>query len=146
MLIKESPSQKRLRVIYIILISLETAFQFFQAAGFAITMEFMRPYATALFVFSLMFIVSAILAGLKKYLPSGILTLIAGVGVAAVGYILTHPVIEADKYYISGIDEGVFWTHYAHALLLVAPAVILTVNEIKRKKLEEESKTYEKQF
>ena len=146
MQIKETSTQRILRTAYIFLISLETAFQLFQAAGFALIKEFLRPYALALAVFSVFFIVSAILAGLKKYLPSGIFTLIASFGIAAVGYMLTHPVIEADEYYISGIDEGVFWTHYSHALLLILPAIILIINEIRRKKLEEDAKPYEKQF
>lgn len=145
-MIKESAGQKKLRLVFIILTSLEAAFQLFQAAGFALIKEFLRPYATALAIFAVALIISAILSGLKKYLASGILTAISSFGTATVGYILTHPVIEADKNYISGIDEGVFWTHYSHALLLILPAILLVINEIKRKKLEEDLMPYEKQF
>ena len=135
-----------MRIVFIVLTSLEAAFQLFQAAGFALIREFLRPYATALALFSLFLILSAVLSGLKKYLASGIFTLISVFGIATVGYILTHPVIEADKLYISGIDEGVFWTHYSHALLLILPALFLFLNELKRRKLEEDAKPYEKQF
>lgn len=142
----ETRGQKITRSVFVILTAAAILFQLFQAAGFAVNYQFMRPYATALLIFSGLLLAALILSLCKKYLLSLIGTAVGTVGIAAVGYMLTHPITETDGLYISGVPEAAFWKNFAPCLLLIIPAVMLFVNELRRRKLEEETRPYEKQF
>jgi len=126
--------------------ALVAAFELFQAAGFAVLHDYMRPYALTIMLLALSVIAAMILAKFRSYTASLVLTAIGSIGLSAVGYALTHPVKLTDEYYVSGLDTAIFWKFFAPSLLLLIPAAALVILNLKRKKTEYDARPYEKQF
>lgn len=146
----EKPAWKRVRTIFIIILFAVSVFELLHGAFLSLTAQYMRPYATAVVIFSVFFLLSAVVYLIKphslfKYVVSLVFVAVGSIGMAATGYILTHPVVT-DDYYITGVSEGTFWKLYAPCLILIFPAVAVMINELRRRRLEEENRPYEKQF
>lgn len=145
-LTKPSQTEKLLRLVFLIAAGAEVLFQLFQAAGFALLYDFLRGYALGIVLLSLLLTAALVLCLFRQYLPSALLTLLSTVGLTALGYALSHPVVDPGESYISGIPEGVFWKFFAPSLLLLIPILALTVSSLRRKKEAYDNMPYEKQF
>ena len=144
--IKRQKTEKIWFVIFAVYGAAVAIFELWQAAGFALLHDFLRPYAFWIALLALFIAAAVIFASRRGYLVSLILTVTGSVGLSAIGYALSHPAQLADEYFISGVDPSVFWKYFAPSLLLTVPAIALFVIGLRQKKAEEEAKPYEKQF
>ena len=149
--LKESRLQKVTRVVLVVLLVLAVLFQLFQSSMFFLLYPFLHGYATAILIFALLYVAALVFTCMKRRKAfccgaSLLLTAVSSIGLAAAGFMLTHPVTDTEDYYISGVPESAFWKYFAPMLLLIVPAAILFVAELRRVRKEEELTPYEKQF
>lgn len=144
--IKDNRFLKITKTVFVVLSALVTVFELFQAAGFAVTKVFLRPYAVGIAVMCCLLAAAIVLTLKGRYVSSLILTVVSTVGLTAVGYIITHPAADSDGWIISGIPEGVLWKYFAPSLLLIIPAVMIAREAARVREIEEIRRPYERQF
>ena len=140
------PAENRMRLVFLLLTGFSVLFQLFQIGGLRLQYAFLAPYTNFAFAGILCLAASFVFALLRRYLPALLFTAAGVFLLVGTGFAMVNPAANSEGQTVTGIPAGVLWKFFVPLFLLLIPAAILFAHALRRRRREEASRPYEKQF